>query len=286
MQQIGQVATSLFEGTDYRVQTLIGGANIHHQTIRLRDDRPQILIATPGRLAEIVFKLEKLRLGRVKVVIVDEVDSMMQEPYIGEVETLLQATPHYSKAAADRNLEAKLSTVPTESSVASLTPPEEPLQRLLWLASATSHDPAVTAFADRFTARSGKGWSEISVTDGAALPRSITHGLISISRERSLEYLKRLLHAKPAIRSALIFVNDPHRVEVICKDLLRSGIIAAPLHGDANKDDRKVLAKSLWIFAIVSFLHSNFDNRHMNQRYLFYLFLFFSSICCPLFSFF
>ena len=242
VQQIGQVAASLFEGTDYRVQTLIGGANIHHQTIRLRDARPQILIATPGRLAEIVFKLEKLRLGRVKVVVVDEVDSMMQEPYIGEVETLLQATPLYSKAAAERNIEAKLTTAPAESS-AVVVPSEEPLQRLLWLASATSHDPAVGAFADRFTARSGKGWSEISVTDGAALPSSITHGLISISRERSLEYLKRLLHAKPAIRSALIFVNDPHRVEVICKDLLRSGIIAAPLHGDANKDDRKVPAQ-------------------------------------------
>ena len=249
MQQIGQVAASLFEGTDYRVQTLIGGANIHHQTIRLRDDRPQILIATPGRLAEIVFKLEKLRLGRVKVVVVDEVDSMMQEPYIGEVETLLQTTPLYSKAAAaERNSASNLTAMSMESSAVAI-PSEEPLQRLLWLASATSHDPAVIAFADRFTARSRKGWSEISVTDGAALPSSITHGLISISRERSLEYLKRLLHAKPAIRSALIFVNDPHRVEVICKDLLRSGIIAAPLHGDANKDDRKVPAQWHVLFA-------------------------------------
>lgn len=248
VQQIGQVAASLFEGTDYRVQTLIGGANIHHQSTHLRDDRPQILIATPGRLAELVFKLEKLRLGRVKVVVVDEVDSMMQEPYIGEVETLLQATPLYSKAAAARKAEVNttLAETPPEARTKLLpaniaSQEEEPLQRLLWLASATSHDPAVSAFADRYTARSGKSWSEISVTDGAALPNSITHGLISIPRERSLEYLKRLLHAKPAIRSALIFVNDPYRVEVICKDLARSGIVAAPLHGEASKDDRKVI---------------------------------------------
>lgn len=247
VQQIGQVAAGLFEGTDFRVQTIIGGANVHHQTHHLRDDRPHILVATPGRLAEIVFKLEKLRLGGVRVVVVDEVDSMMAEPYVGEVETILQASPLYSPASA-RRLEHSASphsishsSQQDEASERELAVMrDDPMQRLLWLASATSHDPAVATFADRYTARSGKGWSEISVTDGAALPDTITHGLISIGRERAPEYLKRVLLAKPTVQSALIFVNDPYKVEVVVKDLARYGLIAAPLHGDSNKDDRRV----------------------------------------------
>ena len=266
VQQIGQVASTLFKDTNYRTFTLIGGANVNHQVNHLRDHRPQILIATPGRIAEIVFKLEKLRLGSVKVVVVDEVDSLMSEPYIGEVDTLLQATPLYSRASSstpkqqdelrpadagepiepisDSPHQAEGEAVGVDDtptfSPAAAAPGAQSMQRLLWLASATSKDAAVGAFADRYTARSGKGWSEITVTGGSALPAGITHGLISITRERAPEMLKRVLTSKPAVRSALIFVNDPRRVEAVCRDLERSGIVSAPLHGEASKDDRRV----------------------------------------------
>ena len=68
----------------------------------------------------------------------------------------------------------------------------------------------------------------------------ITHGLISTPRMRALEMLKKFLKAKPEVASALIFVNDPHRVEIIYEKLLEMGFIAAPLHGESSKDDRKV----------------------------------------------
>jgi superfamily II DNA/RNA helicase len=57
---------------------------------------------------------------------------------------------------------------------------------------------------------------------------------------RALEMLKKFLKAKPEVVSALIFVNDPHRVEIIYEKLLEMGFIAAPLHGESSKDDRKV----------------------------------------------
>jgi superfamily II DNA/RNA helicase len=68
----------------------------------------------------------------------------------------------------------------------------------------------------------------------------ITHGLISTPRMRALEMLKKFLKAKPEVVSALIFVNDPHRVEIIYEKLLEMGFVAAPLHGESSKDDRKV----------------------------------------------
>ena len=60
---------------------------------------------------------------------------------------------------------------------------------------------------------------------------------------RALEMLKKFLKAKPEVVSALIFVNDPHRVEIIYEKLLEMGFIAAPLHGESSKDDRKVSEK-------------------------------------------
>jgi ATP-dependent RNA helicase DeaD len=56
---------------------------------------------------------------------------------------------------------------------------------------------------------------------------------------RALEMLRRFLKAKPTVKSALVFVNDPYRVEIICRELGEMGLIAAPLHGDSTKEDRK-----------------------------------------------
>ena len=48
---------------------IVGGANVRNQIKRLRDQKPQIIVATPGRLAELVFQLRKLRLGDRKSVV-------------------------------------------------------------------------------------------------------------------------------------------------------------------------------------------------------------------------
>jgi superfamily II DNA/RNA helicase len=245
VQQIGQVASALFAGTDWRVQTLIGGANVDGQVKRMRDDKPQILVATPGRLGEIVFHLEKLRLGAVRVVVVDEVDNMMQAPYVGDLEALLQATPLYrarrkldGPASGDDTGHFRADTGGDGDGRSSSEQADQRDIRMICLASATSNDSAVNTFADTFA---GAGhWRTLSVEGDSAIPAGITHGLISCPQERSLGLLKRFLNAKPAVHSALIFVNDPKRVVGVCRELELAGIIAAPLHGDTNKDDRKV----------------------------------------------
>ena len=76
---------------------IIGGANVRGQVNRLRDDRPQVVVATPGRLAELVFGLKKLRLGTVRALIIDEVDNLLQEPFSGELEMLWGAMPLLNK---------------------------------------------------------------------------------------------------------------------------------------------------------------------------------------------
>ena len=263
---------------------LIGGANLQGQVKRLRDQRPQIVIATPGRLGEIVFHLEKLKLSGVRAVVVDEVDNMLQQPYVDDLQALLQATPlalnnipvgcedsnelpladvtveniDAPDSIQSRDSNANLSTDTVQAATKSRetssllpdTPPAAAKSRvtssllpdtpptLLCLASATSRDPAVTAFADRYAGINN--WRLVTTSQCNTMPISITHGLISSPKERAMNMLKRFLNAKPAVQSAIIFVNDPKRVMGVVRELEVSGLIAAPLHGETNKDDRKV----------------------------------------------
>ena len=99
------------------------------------------------------------------------------------------------------------------------------------------------AFADEKCGTGG--WSLVSAKSAAQLPSSISHGLISCARIKSLELLRKVLNAQPEVKCALIFVNDPHRVDVVVEKLAESNLIAAPLHGETPKEDRKEIITRL-----------------------------------------
>ena len=253
--QIGLVASALFKGTDINVVTIIGGANIKGQINRLRDDKPQIIISTPGRLAEIVFSYEKLKLGQVRAVIIDEVDNLLKEAFIDSLQVLLEATPIFrrrrnaissppsiKREPLDEQDEGEFVDITQEDDDDNSIMMAEESRNMVCLASATSNDPAVDAFADRYL---GNTWKRVNVESSSILPSTITHGLISVPRIKALDMLKKFLNAKPAVKSGIIFVNDPHRVEIVCEKLLEMGMIAAPLHGETSKDDRKEILSRL-----------------------------------------
>lgn len=261
--QIALVGDTLFRGTDCRILPIIGGANVRGQINRLRDDRPQIIVATPGRLAELIFGLERLRLGMVKAVILDEVDNLLREPYTGELQTILEATPVFKRQSLNSETdhsEASRKSFDSSDVDDNSNNGENSKnnnfnnKRMVCFASATGNDPKVAEFIDSLypttsdsdnTKSHTQRWIKISAGNNAALPLGITHGLISCPRVKGLEMLKKLLKSKPAVNSSLIFVNDPHRVEIVCDKLLEMGIVAAPLHGDSSKDDRKEILNRL-----------------------------------------
>ena len=230
MLQISEVAKSLFTGTPYEVLSVIGGANARHQINTLREERPQIVIATPGRLAEMVFGMEHIHLGNVRAVVIDEVDHLLQEPYLPEIEGLMRAIPmlHPSREAEER-MRAR-GYVPH---------PHFDNRRLVCFASATGNSSLVREFCQRHCK---PDWQLLTVEAKSRLPSSITHCVVTVPRIRSLEWLVKILNAEPVVQCALIFVSDPHRVEFLSKKLLEFKKIAAPLHGDATKDDRRVSA--------------------------------------------
>lgn len=73
--QILEEIRKMTEGTGLVGQQLIGGANIRHQIERLKK-HPQIVVGTPGRVAELT-KSGRLKLAGVKIFAIDEIDQVL-----------------------------------------------------------------------------------------------------------------------------------------------------------------------------------------------------------------
>jgi len=102
--QIAQVAERLTEGSDVRVQLLIGGAAIGRQIEKLRL-HPQIVVGTPGRILELI-KVKKLSLHFVRSIVLDEADQILELGGMQEVESVIRS------ALRDRQLSFFSATIP------------------------------------------------------------------------------------------------------------------------------------------------------------------------------
>ncbi|GAK30579.1 ATP-dependent RNA helicase [Weissella oryzae SG25] len=67
-----------------RVLSITGGANVKNQLDRLKK-HPEILVGTPGRVAELVAS-GKLKLQRIKTLILDEADILLQEETANQID--------------------------------------------------------------------------------------------------------------------------------------------------------------------------------------------------------
>lgn len=62
----------------YKTQVIIGGENVNEQIEKLKADKPNIVVGTPGRVLQLIKK-NMLDTSSVKVFIIDECDKMLQQ---------------------------------------------------------------------------------------------------------------------------------------------------------------------------------------------------------------
>ena len=74
-----------------RIVAVYGGENIVTQ-FRQLDVQPQVLVATPGRLIDLINR-GKVRLSDVKYLVLDEADEMLNMGFKEDLETILQSVP-------------------------------------------------------------------------------------------------------------------------------------------------------------------------------------------------
>ncbi len=94
--QIGDEISSLARFTRIRIATVFGGVSINVQTEELRN-RPQIVVACPGRLLDLLGR-NAIRLDKVETLVLDEADHMFDMGFLPDIRRIMAALP---EAAAE-----------------------------------------------------------------------------------------------------------------------------------------------------------------------------------------
>ncbi|OQW48889.1 MAG: hypothetical protein A4S09_13045 [Proteobacteria bacterium SG_bin7] len=90
--QVEDVVKNLIpRGTRFRMATVIGGASMGHQQ-RLLSHKPNLVIATPGRLVDHIGQ-NSVRLDSTKTLILDEADRMLDMGFYPQIRRILAKIP-------------------------------------------------------------------------------------------------------------------------------------------------------------------------------------------------
>ncbi|MCQ2557335.1 DEAD/DEAH box helicase [Ligilactobacillus equi] len=75
-----------------KVQVVYGGADIRRQIHQLKNNTPQILVGTPGRLLDHVNR-KTVDLSQVQTLILDEADEMLDMGFLDDIEAIIAKVP-------------------------------------------------------------------------------------------------------------------------------------------------------------------------------------------------
>ncbi|KAK3842241.1 MAG: P-loop containing nucleoside triphosphate hydrolase protein, partial [Linnemannia gamsii] len=90
--QCHSVAQKLASFTDITFGLCVGGLSRSAQEIQLRT-RPDILIATPGRLIDHILNSRSFTLDHIDILIMDEADRMLEDGFSAELTEIIKACP-------------------------------------------------------------------------------------------------------------------------------------------------------------------------------------------------
>ncbi|MCI4381200.1 hypothetical protein PGIGA_G00248660 [Pangasianodon gigas] len=142
-QQVYKVFCTYAEGTGLKVVMAAGQKPFAVEEATLSEIRggvsrslADIVVATPGRLVDHINKNEGFSLQHLRFLIIDEADRMidsMQQAWLNQVTKAVYKSGHGSGVSIFRRVE------PGPITVASLSPPQMPLQKLLFSATLTQN---------------------------------------------------------------------------------------------------------------------------------------------------
>lgn len=212
--QTHRSCAALLEGSGLCSLPLVGGVNVARQEERLRKERPQVLVATPRRLAELALgKGAKLKLGGVRAIVVDEADEVLRPPHAQDFALLLS---HTRRAASDARAGARVQLV---------------------FASATGDSPAVKKAAAELMAAPAL-LTVHRPADARGLPPTIAHGVMRVRPQKRIESLRRVLSMEPRPQ-ALAFVSTAPEADFVCDKLRELGVAdAMPVRSSQERDER------------------------------------------------
>jgi ATP-dependent RNA helicase DeaD len=180
-----------------------GGASIGEQIRDLRRG-PQIVVATPGRLIDLIER-KAIDLHNIGYIVLDEADEMLNMGFREDIEFILQNTPNRHSS---------------------------------WLFSATM--PAeVRQVSKRFMEKP----FEVTIGKVNAANVNIDHQFYVTSGVNRYETLKRIIDFNPGLYG-IIFTRTKNDAQGITESLIREGYDIEALHGDLTQVQRdKVMGR-------------------------------------------
>ncbi len=199
--QIGEELTKLAKYIDgVRIAVIYGGQSISRQITALKR-KPQIVIATPGRLLDHMQR-GNIRLDAVHTMVLDEADEMLNMGFVKDVTKIIEATP------SDRQLVLFSATTN---------------QDVLTIAWKYQHDPV-----------------EITIEATKADRPQITQYVIATEQDQKTDHLLYLLDAD-VYQRIMIFCNTKFMTDKLTSRLVKEGYNAQCLHGDIPQSKRNTV---------------------------------------------
>lgn len=91
-EQTRQVFESLGEGTGVHAMSVYGGVTTKSQVKALRSVRPEVLVACPGRLLDLMGQ-GAVMLGAIEILVLDEADQLFDMGFIASIKRIAAALP-------------------------------------------------------------------------------------------------------------------------------------------------------------------------------------------------
>ena len=183
--QVTEELRGLGRGRGLKVVTLYGGQSIERQFADLRR-RPQIAVATPGRLLDHTQR-GTVSLSGVRTVVLDEADRMLDMGFLPDVTRILDQTPR------DRQTSLFSATMP--QAIRKIA--EQQMREPVWILIAQK-EPTV---------------------------ETVEQFYLEVAEQDKVKALRTLLKKEP-IESALVFRRTKHRADRLATALERHGKVA------------------------------------------------------------
>ena len=201
--QVGVEVQKLAKYKDITIVTVYGGQQIDRQLSVLKRGA-QILIATPGRLMD-HMKRKSVDISKIKTVVLDEADEMLDMGFREDIHTILQDSPEERQTI--------MFSATMEKDILKLT------QKF-------QNNPVI-----------------VNVMSEKLNNPEIEQVYFEVVSKNKLELLSRLLDMNN-VQLGLIFCNTKSMVDDLVESLKTKGYFADGLHGDLNQNQReKVMRK-------------------------------------------
>jgi ATP-dependent RNA helicase RhlE len=178
-------------------EVVFGGVSIHSQIKRLQQGA-DILVATPGRLLDLLYQ-KQINLTQVQFFVLDEADRMLDMGFINDIRKVIKVLPK---------------------------------QRQNLLFSATYCKQVKTLAAQLL-----QNPVEVAVARENVAADKVAQYVYAIKREYKRELISWLIgHGN--WQQVLVFVRTRHGADRLCRQLVRDGIRCNALHGDKSQGAR------------------------------------------------